>query len=99
MRKVIFIAALMLAAIMGGDLALAQGRVINMAPKMAPKMAKPPIILMIPPSAALSAAARSVPGAKAIGVKLRGNVYIVKLKQGNTILQKRIVAGNGAVLP
>ena len=97
MRKGIFIAALMLATIAGGGSAFAQVRVVT--PNMVPKMAKPPVILLIPPSAALSAAARSAPGAKAIGVKLRGNVYIVKLKQGNTILQKRIVAGNGAVLP
>ncbi len=97
MRKGIFIAALMLTAMMGADSAFAQARV--MAPNMAPKMAKPPIILMIPPSAALSAAARSAPGAKAIGVKLRGNVFVVKLKQGNTILQRRIAAGSGAVLP
>ena len=94
MRKGIFIAALMLATMAGAGSAFAQVRVVPMAPKL-----KPPVILMIPPSAALTAAMRGAPGAKAIGVKLRGNVYIVKLKQGNTIVQKRIVAGNGTVLP
>ena len=95
MRKLLIIAALGLATVMGADPVLAQAKLMNRVPQVN----KPPVILLIPPSAALSAAQRMVPGAKAIGVKLRGNVYIVKLKQGNTILQKRIVAGNGAVLP
>ena len=57
------------------------------------------IPLLIPPSAAINTALRTIPGAKAIGVKPRGNIYIIKLKQGNTVRQVRVNGVTGVVLP
>jgi len=62
-------------------------------------VAKMQVPLIIPPSAAISAAMRPIPGAKAIGVKPRGNMYIIKLKQGNTVRQVRVNGVTGVVLP
>lgn len=60
---------------------------------------KTPGPLVIAPSDAIRAALRANPGAQAINVKPRGNMYIVKLKQGNTIRQVRVNGTTGVVLP
>ena len=93
MRRFVAIAAIGLAAVFGADSVLAQARVINRAPRTQ----KPPIMMVIPPSAALKAAMGMTPGAKPIAVTRRGNDYIIKLKQGNTVI-KRVVSGDGSVL-
>ncbi|MFN4141518.1 PepSY domain-containing protein [Aestuariivirga sp.] len=54
---------------------------------------------LLPPSAAVKQAMRAVPGAKPLGVKLRGNVYVVRLKQDGTITQIGVDAVTGAVMP
>ena len=95
MRKFLIIAAFGLAATLAADSVFAQVRL----PNRVPRIKVPPVVMVIPPSAALTAAMRTAPGAKALGVQLRGNMYIVKLKQGNTVLQRRIIAGNGMILP
>lgn len=61
-----------------------------------PKVVVPPV-MAIKPSQALRIALQAAPSAKALGVQLRGPLYIVKLKQGNTIMQVRVNAASGAI--
>ena len=52
---------------------------------------------LITPSQALRIAMSAAPDAKALGVQLRGTLYIVKLKQGNRVIKVRVNAGTGAI--
>lgn len=52
---------------------------------------------LIAPSEAVAIALETVPSAKPLGVQLRGSSYIVKLKQGNKVMQIRVDAETGAV--
>jgi uncharacterized membrane protein YkoI len=51
----------------------------------------------IPPSAAVKRAVRSVPGAEPLGVKLKGDTYIVRLKQDGSVVQVGVNAFTGEV--
>lgn len=52
----------------------------------------------LPPSAAVKLAVGAMPGAEPLGVKLRGDTYIVRLKQGGRIVQVEVDAVTGAVI-
>jgi hypothetical protein len=56
-----------------------------------------PAIRIIPPSVAINNALALMPQAQALGVKLRGSLYIVKLKRGNQVIQLRVDAVSGEV--
>lgn len=99
----IVLAALM--AILAAEAALAQARLPAyvpdvggpvMAPKT-PKTPKTPNVLLIPPSVALKQAMGVVPGAQALSVRPKGNVYIVKLKKGGNIIKLNVNSATGAV--
>ena len=104
MRKFFLIAAVMLTAGSGVADAVAQ---VRLPPARAqqyqpPRIRRVPSVqipLLIPPSAALSAAMRAAPGAKPLGVTQRGPLYIVKLKQGNTVRRVRVNGATGMVAP
>ena len=94
MRRIKVIAAVLAAAMLAAAPASAQ---VKVQTYRNPNLVKPPIIMMIKPSQALRIALRTAPRAKPLGVQLRGPLYIVKLKQGNRILQVRIDAASGAI--
>ena len=52
---------------------------------------------VLPPSAAVRLAMDAVPGATPLGVKLRGGVYVVRLKQDGSIVQVAVDAVTGEV--
>lgn len=58
-----------------------------------------PKIVVIPPSGAIGRALRIMPGSKAIGVRLKGQTYIVRLKSGGTIAQIGVNSVTGATSP
>lgn len=72
---------------------------VRIQPYVVAPMKRPvvPPLLLIKPSQALNIALQTSPAAKALGVQLRGPLYIVKLKQGNKIIQVRVDAASGAV--
>lgn len=51
----------------------------------------------LPPSAAVQRAVRTIPGAEPLGVKLKGDTYIVRLKQDGSIVQVGVNAFTGEV--
>lgn len=51
----------------------------------------------VPPSDAVKLALEAVPGAEALGVKLKGDHYVVRLKQAGTVIQVLVDATTGAV--
>lgn len=51
----------------------------------------------VPPSEAVKLALRAVPGAEALGVKLKGDHYVVRLKQGGSVILVQVDATTGAV--
>ena len=51
----------------------------------------------VPPSDAVKLAMQAVPGAEPLGVKLKGDHYVVRLKQGNTVIQVLVDAATGQV--
>ena len=53
----------------------------------------------IPPSAAVKLAMQAMPGAKALGVTLRGGIYVVRLKQDGSITQVGVDPATGEVFP
>jgi hypothetical protein len=53
----------------------------------------------LPPSAAVKRAVAANPGAKPLGVKLRGGIYVVRLKQDGTIIQVGVDPATGDVFP
>ena len=73
---------------------------LNMKPpgfNMKPPVLKGPALRMIPPSMALNRAMNMVPQSQALGVKLQGSHYIIKLKQGNSVRQVHVDAATGDV--
>lgn len=52
----------------------------------------------IPPSAAVRIAVSAVPGAEPLGVNRKGDVYVVKLKQGGNVVRVEIDAQSGNVV-
>lgn len=101
MRKFFVIVAFALMAGLSVGDATAQVRFTLARVQQVQQRRVPPILspLVIPPSAAVTAAIRANPGAKPLGINTRGNVYIIKLKQGNTIRQVRVNGITGAVGP
>ena len=107
MKKFFAIAIIALTAILGSGLSEAQVRINPVNPNVIlPRVLKGPRIQpvvprinMLPPSAALKRAMAMNPGAKPLGVKLRGQTYIVRLKQGGTITQLGVNPVTGAVSP
>jgi hypothetical protein len=99
MRRIVLIATMLLAATLAAGPVFAQK--VPMYVPTAPLVIKPkiPIVKVIPPSVALGNALRVVPGAQPLGVKIKGPLYIVKLKQGNTVKQVNVNAATGAVSP
>ncbi len=104
MRKVLFALTISAAMLAGGEAFAQMKPNYNMAPKInvAPKITRTPVIRtpairVIPPSLALNRAMMIAPNAKALGVKLRGGHYIVKLKQGNKVRQVQVDAATGDV--
>ncbi len=53
----------------------------------------------LPPSAAVKLAVAANPGAKPLGVKRRGGIYVVRLKQDGTIIQVGVDPATGDVFP
>ena len=53
----------------------------------------------MPPSDAVKRAMQAKPGAKPLGVKLEGGIYIVRLKQDGTIVQVGVDPVTGDVVP
>ena len=51
----------------------------------------------VAPSQAVKLALQAVPGAEALGVKLKGGNYVVRLKQGGSVIQVLVDAATGAV--
>ena len=51
----------------------------------------------VPPSEAVKLALDAVPGAEALGVKLKGDHYVVRLKQGGAVIVVQVDAATGAV--
>lgn len=93
MRKVLTIAAAALAAVfLAGPVAAAQGGGGNGSAQQQQGE-------RLPPSAAVKLAMAAMPGAEALGVKLRGDTYIVRLKQGGSIVQVGVNAVTGDVTP
>ena len=93
MRRFLMIAAVAMAAALAAAPVSAQVRI---QPYIVPVI-RIPIIKLIPPSVALSRAMSMAPQAQALGVRLKGPLYIVKLKQGNQVIQLRVDAATGAV--
>ncbi|MBI2719349.1 MAG: hypothetical protein HY245_13225 [Rhizobiales bacterium] len=102
MRRLLIIAAALFTISSASGTASAQTKpMIYLPPVTLQKIQQPrlPIINFIPPSVALSRAMTIAPQATALGVKLKGPLYIVKLKQGNQVLQVHVDAATGALLP
>lgn len=97
MRKFIAITLVALTTAFAAQTAIGQVR----APTYAPTAKAPrvqPKIPLIPPSAALRAAMRAIPNAKPLGApRVRGGMYVVKLKQGGRIIKLNVNAATGAV--
>ncbi|MCX7348977.1 MAG: PepSY domain-containing protein [Alphaproteobacteria bacterium] len=51
----------------------------------------------VPPSDAVKLALQAVPGSEPLGVKLKGDHYVVRLKQGGSVIQVLVDAATGAV--
>ena len=100
MRKFCAIAIIALTAVLGAEHAAAQVRGPAYAPRAGTSTPRPMVPkLIIPPSAAVRAALTALPKAKPLGVRAKGSVYIVKLKQGGRIIQLNVNAATGAVMP
>lgn len=106
MRKFLIVAIVALFAVLGVETADAQVRVRPfakpgiMVPKPPRAMRVRPVrprLMILPPSKAVRAAMRAVPNAKPLGVKLRGDTYVVRLKSGGTITQVGVDSVTGAV--
>lgn len=110
MRKIITILLAVFAATAAANAAGAQVRI--QAPAMNPYVMVPkvqkvprqpriqPVIpkkVVIPPSIALKNAMKMNPGSQALGVKLKNQTYIVRLKQGNKVTQLGVNSVTGAV--
>ena len=53
----------------------------------------------IAPSQAVKLAMRAVPGAKPLGVKRSGGIYVVRLRQDGSIIQMGVDPATGDVFP
>ena len=64
-----------------------------------PNVPNVPNLVVIPPSNAIQRALGTAPGAKLLGVKMRNQIYVGRLKQGGTITQLGVDSVTGAVTP
>jgi hypothetical protein len=110
MRKFLAIAVIALTAAFGGASADAQVRIkvfaypgIGAVKQRGPKIPRvnpvKPKIVVLPPSAALRRALAIMPNAKPLGVTLRGQTYIVRLKTRGTVAKIGVNAVTGAASP
>jgi hypothetical protein len=111
MRKFLTVAVIALTAALGSGAADAQVRIravinpgvmMQKGPRVHPRINPVrPKLLILPPSAAIGRAVNMMPGSKAIGVKLRGQTYVVRLKSGGTIARVGVdsVTGAASLLP
>ena len=90
MRKALTMTALLLA--LAAPLAAAQEADGMDAPQQGAEQA-------MPPSAAVKLAMQAMPGAKPLGVSVRGGIYVVRLKQDGSILQVGVDPASGEVFP
>ena len=103
MQKFLAIALVVLLVALDMGTASAQVRVQGYQNPGAIQRIKPrlkqiqPRVIIIPPSRAVQIAAGALGNAKPLGVTLKGRRYIVKLKQGGTIVQMGVNARTGAV--
>ena len=99
MRKFLTIVFIVLSAALGAGEAVAQTRIPTYsAQRVTPRVkAVRPKQIILPPSAAIKRAMRAVPKAQAIGVRVKGSLYIVKAKQGGKIIQIGVNRQTGAV--
>jgi hypothetical protein len=106
MRKLLTIAVVALSAALGaagsGDAQVRikpyAGQTLKAPPIKTPRVQPvKPRLNVLPPSAAVMRALRAVPQAKPLGVKLRNQTYIVRLKSGGTITQVGVDSVTGAV--
>jgi hypothetical protein len=112
MRKFIIAAVVMLSAALGAEMADAQVRIkprmqnyggqniivprVNKMPRV-PNIQVKPKINILPPSAALKRAMGAMPNSKPLGLKLRNQTYIVRLKSGGTITEVGVNSQTGAI--
>lgn len=110
MRKIITVLLAVFTVTAAADAAAAQVRVQAPTPYVmvprAQKVPRQPRInpvlpkkVVIPPSIALKNAMKMNPGSQALGVKLKNQTYIVRLKQGGKITQLGVSSVTGAVTP
>ena len=110
MRNLISVLLVVLTALTGAAAAGAQVRIQPPAAKpyvMVPRVQKAPkaprIVVVpkpiIPPTVAVQNAMRINPGSQALGVKLKNQTYIVRLKQGSRVTQMGVNSVTGAVTP
>jgi hypothetical protein len=90
MRILVFLASMVLAAALAVLPAAAQDSGQQDGPAQQEGM---------PPSAAVKRAMQANPGAKPLGVKLQGGIYVVRLKQDGTIVQVGVDPVTGDVFP
>ncbi|MCA3555317.1 PepSY domain-containing protein [Aestuariivirga sp.] len=57
----------------------------------------PTLAQQVAPSDAVKLALQAVPGAEALGVKLEGDHYVVRLKQDDAVIQVLVDAATGQV--
>jgi hypothetical protein len=101
MRKFLAIVAVALSATLGvAGTVDAQVRIkpsVGQTVKVPRVQPVKPRINILPPSAAVMRALRALPQAKPLGVKLRNQTYIVRLKSGGTIKQVGVDSVSGDV--
>lgn len=105
MRKIFAILLAGFTAAAAVDAAAAQVRIqapnvmVPKAPSQPRIQPVVPKVVVIPPSVVLQNVMKMNPGAQALGVKLRNQTYVVRLKQGGTIKQLGVDSVTGAVTP
>ena len=95
MKKFCTIALVAVATVFAANSADAQVRVRGYNGAKPVRVA--PNVKILPPSIILKRAVGQVPGAKGLSVRLSGNMYVVKVKQGGKIIQLRVNPTTGAV--
>ena len=82
---------------MNSDRPMRQPLTLAAALLAAALFAVPAVAQQVPPSDAVKLALQAVPGAEPLGVKLKGDHYVVRLKQGGTVIQVLVDANTGQV--
>ena len=82
---------------MNTDRSMRQPLTLAAALLAAALFAVPAVAQQVPPSDAVKLALQAAPGAEPLGVKLKGDHYVVRLKQGGTVIQVLVDANTGQV--